>query len=189
MNILQITALALGLMVSGVNSQIAGTTDLCSCSPTVFNFTLDFAGTCPGNLVDADGDPINGGINESTCFVTVLAANNTNEIPVIIESAILLELNDDIVINSTTLEGPFGDGEVFTYAAISSYNNLTEYYFPFSLQITLVGENSDGITVVNTVAIVYTNDCGAWPVFPPDAQIGWIGIVSDRFCLSDYSTM
>lgn len=181
MNILQTAALALALIVSRVHSQIEDTADLCSCSPTVFNFTVDFEGSCPGNLEDEDGDPINDAISDSTCFVTVLAADNGNQVPVIVNDIIILELNDDTVINSTTLQGPFGDGEVITYASISSYNNLTASYFPFGLQITLTGENSDGTTVVNSVAIEYTNDCDEWPVYPDDAQIGWIGIVSNRF--------
>jgi len=98
MNILQTAAaLVLALLVSGVYSQIEGTTDLCSCSPSVFNFTLDFAGTCPGNLEDADGNLINDAFNDTSCFVTVLAADNSNEVPVIVESAIILELNKDTV--------------------------------------------------------------------------------------------
>lgn len=84
----------------------------------------------------------------------------------------------DAVINSTTLRGPFTDGEVITYASISSYANLTEAYFPFGIQMTLTGENSDGATVINALAVEYTNECDEWPVYPPDAQIGWVGMVS-----------
>lgn len=181
MGILQTAAvLVLTMIVSGVNSQIEGT-DLCSCAPTVFNFTLDFASSCPGNLKDEDGDPINRAINDSTCFFTVLAADPSNVEPVIVETVIILELNQDTVINSTTLQGPFGDGDVITYASISSYNNLTEAYFPYGLQITMTGKNSDDNTLINAVGIEYTNDCDEWPVYPPDAQIGWIDIVSDCF--------
>lgn len=170
-------ALAFAVLISGANAQIPGS-DLCSCSPTVFAFTLNFAASCPGNLVNADGDPINDAINDQSCFTTVVSDNPDNRQPVIVDTVTILELNMDAVINSTTLRGPFEDGDVITYASISSYNNLTEAYFPFGIQMTLTGENSDGATVISAVAIEYTNNCDEWPVYPPDAQIGWVEIVS-----------
>lgn len=177
MSILQTAALALALVVTGANAQIEGT-DLCSCSPTVFSFTLDFAGTCPGNLVNADGEPINEGIGDQSCFTTVISQDPNNRQPVVIDTVTILELNMDAVINSTTLSGPFANGDVITYSSISSYGNLTETYFPFGLQMTLNGENSDGATVINAVAIEYTNDCEVWPIYPDGSTIGWVDIVS-----------
>jgi hypothetical protein len=177
--ILQTAGLALALIVSGADAQIPGTTEaLCSCSPTVFNFTLDFTASCPGNLVDADGDPINGAINDLSCFTTVVAEDASNRQPVIVDTVTILELNMEEVINSTNLNGPFEDGDVITYASISSYANLTEAYFPFGIQMILSGENSDGATVINAVAIEYTNNCDEWPVYPTGSSIGWVGIVS-----------
>lgn len=170
-------ALALAVLISAANAQIPGI-DLCSCSPTVFAFTLEFSASCPGTLEGADGNPINNGINDLSCFTTVVSDNPDNRQPVVVDTVTILELNMDAVINSTTLRGPFNDGDVITYASISSYANLTEAYFPFGLQMTLTGENSDGDTVINAVAVEYTNECDAWPVYPPDAQIGWAAIVS-----------
>lgn len=172
MGILRAAALALALVISGANAQIDGS-DLCSCSPTVFDFTLNFAAACPGNLEADDG------INDLSCFTTVVSEDRENTQPVVIDTVTILELNNDAVINSTTLRGPFMDGDVIEYASISSYENLTSTYFPFGLQMTLTGENSDGATVINAVAVEYTNDCEAWPVFPDGATIGWVDIVSD----------
>lgn len=165
------------MIATGANAQIPGT-DLCSCSPRVFTFVLNFALECPGNLVDDDGDPINDAINDHSCFTTIVSEDRENLQPVIVDTVTILELNMMSVINSTTLRGPFEDGAVITYSSISSYGNLTETYFPFGLQMTLTGENSDGATVINAVAIEYTNDCDAWPVYPEGSTIGWVNIVS-----------
>jgi len=177
MSVLQTAALALAMIVSVANAQIPGT-ELCSCSPTVFNFTLNFAAECPGNLVDDAGDPINDAINDQSCFTTVVAEDASNRQPVIVDTVTILELNMDAVINSTTFRGPFEDGAMITYASISNYANLTEAYFPFGIQMTFTGKNSDNVTVINAVAVEYTNACDEWPVYPPDATIGWVEIVS-----------
>jgi hypothetical protein len=173
MSILQIAGFALALIVSGATAQIQGESgELCSCSPTVFSFKLDLAASCPGNLEGSDG------IIDIACTTTVLAEDTSNEQPVLVDTVTILELNMNEVINSTTLSGPFLDGDVITYASISSYANLTDTYFPFSITLILTAENSDGVTVVNAVSIDYTNECDVWPVYPPDATIGWVGIVS-----------
>jgi hypothetical protein len=92
---------------------------------------------------------------------------------------IILELNMDFVINTTTIQGPFEDGDTVEYASISTYRNLTEAYFPFGLEMTMQGINNDGDTVINTWAIKYTNDCDFEPVFQENAQIGWTVFVSE----------
>jgi hypothetical protein len=189
MSILTTAFLALAMLFSVVNGQIEDSTgdDLCSCSPTVFSFTLDFEGTCPGNLVDDDGDPINDAIENVSCDALVLSNDQSNLIPTVIDAIRILELNADAVINQTTLEGPFDDGDVIEYASISSNKNLTETYFPFGLQLVLTGENSDGTTVINVVAIDYdTSECGEWPIFPSDASVGWVDIVSFMWPIYSY---
>ena len=173
--------LTLTMIVSGANAQVPGATnnELCSCSPTVFSFTLDFAGSCPGSLVDADGNPINGAILNSSCVTAVVAQDPTAGLqPVRVDAVIIQEFNMDEVINFTTLTGPFEDGAVIVYPSISSYANLTEAYFPFGIQLTLTGKNSDDSTVINDVAVTYTTDCDEWPVYPLGSTIGWVEIVS-----------
>lgn len=171
-NILQTAVVAFALVISGANAQIDGADGLCSCSPTVFDFTLNFDASCPGNL------EIDEAIGDLSCFTTVVDQDRDNNRPVVIDTVTILELNMDGVINSTTLRGPFADGDVIRYASISSYENLTDSYFPFGLQMTLTGENSVNATVINAVAVEYTNDCEAWPVYPDGAVIGWVEIVS-----------
>ena len=139
---------------------------------------MDFSASCPGNLADANGDPINGAVNDLSCFTTVVSEDPSNRQPTIVDTVTILELNMDAVINSATLRGPFQDGDVIEYASISSYGNLTATYFPFGIQLTLTGANADNMTVINAVAIEYTNACDEWPVYPPDSTIGWVNIVS-----------
>lgn len=177
-NILKIASLLLlAVSVSKTNAQLeTDAAELCSCSPTVFGFRFDFAATCPGTLEEEDG------IEALSCQTLVLGPDQSNTQPVIVDTLTILEVNADAVINSTTLNGPFLDGEEIQYASISSYANLTENYFPFGLEMTLTGENSDGDTVVNIISVAYdVSECDEWPVFPPDSRIGWIDIVSLLF--------
>jgi hypothetical protein len=117
-----------------------------------------------------------------------------DKVPVIIGTLIILEVNMDSVISTTTVQGPFEDGDTVEYVSISSYRNLTETYFPFGLQVTMQGMNMAGDAVINTWAIEYTNNCDFEPVFAEDAQIGWTILVSElrqtifcASCISDFT--
>jgi len=171
MNIFKIAILYLALLVSGTNAQVPD--GLCTCSPTVFRFTLDFEGVCPGSLEDGNG------IDDLSCDIFVLQLDQSNPQPTLVDAVTILELNMDDVINSTTIQGPFDNGDVIEYTSISSLANLTEIFFPYSLQMTLTGGNSDGNTVVNVVSIDYdTSECEVYPLFPSGSTIGWVDIVS-----------
>lgn len=174
-NILRTAALLLTVFVSRTCAQVETEDgdELCSCSPTVLGFRFDFAATCPGTLQTGDGT------ENLDCQILVLGPDQSNMQPVIVETVTILEVNELAVINSTTLTGPFLDGDEIQYASISSYRNLTETYFPFGLEMTLMGENSDGDTLVNIISIAYdVTECEEWPVIPSGSAIGWIDIVS-----------
>ncbi len=118
---------------------------LCSCSPTVFAFMLNFSTSCPGNLVDHEGNLVNDAIGDQGCFTTVVGGDSRNSQPIHVETVTIQELNmeRDIPVKSTTLRGPFEDGDMLTYEYISLYANLTTvYYFPFVLQMTSSSETS-----------------------------------------------
>jgi hypothetical protein len=181
--ILKTVALLFVLVVSSSRAQIETEEgdEICSCSPTVFRFTMNFAGTCPGNLDVGDG------IANNDCQTLVLGPDQGDTSPVIIDTLTILELNDDEVINSTTVTGPFADGDAIVYASISSYRNLTEFYFPVGLEMTLTGENENQETIVNIVSIRYdTSECGVWPVIPPDTIIGWVDFATVEDALRLY---
>lgn len=134
--------------------------------------------------MDQNGEPINGAIRDLDCFTTVVADDSSNRQPVIVDTFTVSELYMEQVINSTTLRGPFQDGDVITHTSISSRANLTGDSFPNHLELTLSGENSYGITVVNTAVIEYTANCNEWPVYPANrSMIGWVEIVSLLFSL------
>jgi hypothetical protein len=154
---------------------------LCSCSPTVFAFTLNFSSFCPGNLVDDEGNSVNDAIGDKSCFTTVVGGDSRNSQPIHVETVTIQELNmkKDIPVKSATVHGPFEDGDTLTYESISLYANLTTVYFPFVLQMTLRGQNSDFANVINTVAVEYTARCNERPIYPSGSTIGWVDIVSD----------
>lgn len=179
MRLLKTIVLALLLLAAGTNAQEevigADGEEICSCAPTIFEFTFVFDSLCPGNFVADDSDAI----AEISCDQIVLAPDQNNIQPVVVDSVTILELNANQVINQTIVMGPFNNGDSIEYASISSYRNLTEAYFPFGLLVTINGQNSDSRRVINAIGIDYeTTECDTWPVFPPGATIGWLQIVS-----------
>jgi hypothetical protein len=173
----KVAVLALTIAVSGVNAQIPGTTDLCSCSPTVFTFTISYDTTCAEQTVVE-----NGGIAETSCIATAVAEDPSDRVPVSIDTMLIIELTENIVIKSTTLEGPFNDGDTVVYNSVSTFRNLTDSYFPSGLQVTLQGLNAANTILISTWGVEYTNDCSFEPVFEEDAQIGWTVFVSANPC-------
>ena len=170
----QVAVLALSMAASGVKAQIPGTNDLCSCSPTVFTFTINYNLTCEDRNIEE-----NDGIADVSCLAATLNEEDpSDKVPVTIDTVFILELNEDGVLKSTTLPGPFEDGATIEYSSISTYRNLTSTYFPSGIQVSLQGLNKLNQTVLNTWAVDYTNDCNTVPVFDDGAQIGWTEIVS-----------
>jgi hypothetical protein len=79
------------LVISAIQFLVASC--LCSCSPTVFAFTLNFSAFCPGNLVDDEGNPVNDAIGDKSCFTTVVGGDSRNSQPIHVETVTIQELN------------------------------------------------------------------------------------------------
>ena len=62
-------------LLSAALAAAASGQDLCSCSPTFFEFTLDLSGTCSNNTVED-----NPGISGSDCFIEALDDGSGQEV-------------------------------------------------------------------------------------------------------------
>jgi hypothetical protein len=171
------TLLGLALLVGTATAQIG--TELCACQPSVVTFTLDFGTECSESTVFAL--PGNG-IQEVTCSVSTREEQNTTDpFPISVSQVQVLELDQNLLpFGQSVFEGSFVDGDSFTYTSIVSTDpeNVTEESLPRGFQVTITGLNSLEESIVNLWAIVYTNDCGIFPLLEVGQQVGWSVFVS-----------
>jgi hypothetical protein len=101
--------------------------------------------------------------------------------PISVQNVQISELDQNLeVVSLATRTGTFVDGSSFTYTSIiaTMTDDLDAISLPRGLQLMITGLNINELTVVNTYFIVYTNDCGIFPVLTEDQTIGWTIFVS-----------
>jgi hypothetical protein len=77
--------------------------------------------------------------------------------------------------------GPFVSEESFTYQSPTDPSQE----LPTTIEIKIFGEDADGDPVTSSTNITFTNNCSAYPIFPPlfpdgSNQLGYLLIVSDK---------
>ena len=88
----------------------------------------------------------------------------------------VIELGQHLVaVAQQNYTGSFVNGGSFNYTSIISSDNNTD---PRVIQLNLYGQNAEGQAIVNILAVSYTNNCSAYPVFNGTFPIGWIDMVS-----------
>eukprot|EP00985_Skeletonema_marinoi_P011727 scaffold5578_cov157-Skeletonema_marinoi.AAC.11 len=177
---------------------------LCSCSPTKFNFKLNFQGTCESTSLT--------GVNDELCFINVgpgmesvaenvdfeienilsmMSANQralNSVIPTVVTSVDIFEYdttNELTVINQEIFSNKsLSDGDIIEFTSISSKLDpnkpLQEQleYFPGGLILRYTGVNSNNEDVINTFAWGYNiENCTTEQISSGDF-IGWT-IVDD----------
>lgn len=171
----------LSCILSYTTAQIIGI-ELCACQPSVYEFTFDFNLTCDD--LDVGGD----GIKETTCLTELRGAENqedADKVPSVVGTASIYELDQNLdVIAQTLKEGTFFDGSTFRYSSIiaTEPGSLDPNSIPRGLQVVYVGINELGQPVVNTFVIIYTNDCGVFPLLREGQKAGWSIFVSETYC-------
>jgi len=162
---------------------------ICGCYPAVYEFTIDFSLTCNDQNV---GGP---GINQTTCLTDLRGQEDqtgADLTPVVVSSVSIFELgpNSD-VIAQTINEGSFLNGSTFQYTSIIATEPelLTFDTLPRGIQLVFVGSNSENRPVVNTFGILYTNDCGVFPLIQEGQVAGWSRFVSHLLPLLVFLTI
>ena len=156
-------------------SSASGNTDLCACSPRVYELTFDFSLECEPINVDLE----NGGIVDATCLVTGFDdINVTDLIPVAVSSVQLIEIGQSGAPAAVAQEtGDFRDGSTITYTSISFEGAVA----PRAFQVRALGRNAAGEPLILQWAVTYSNNCGVWPVIDVFDSIGWTIFVSFKF--------
>jgi len=147
-------------------------TDLCACQPSVYTFKLDFSNECTHTTVGGPGIP------ETACIVDGVGSN---VIPISISQVQVFELSQTLqILGSAVLTGPFFDQDEISYTSITSVNEpgtIDPQTVPRGIQVSITGINSDEELLVNTWVILYSNDCGVFPVLDIGDIIGWTEFV------------
>lgn len=170
--------------------------DLCACTPTTYTFQLNFtalcndtnivAGSSSGSNNRSSTGEGNSGIIDVACFVTEQteeAEPVDDVIPVAVSTIDVLELNEDLdVLEQTQYADDFRNGDTFTYTSVmgmrSDFANLSAKEIPAGLQLNIVGRNQIDQPIVNLWAMLFSNECGIYPVLVPGDAIGWTILVS-----------
>lgn len=158
-------------LLGRANAQISGT-ELCACSPRVYQLTFDFSLTCePINI-----NLTNAGIMDATCLVSGFEnINVTDLVPVAVSSVQLIEIGQNggpVAVKKET--GDFRNGSTINYTSVSFEGAVA----PRAFQVRALGRNLEGQSLVLQWAVTYTNNCGVWPVLQLDDSIGWTIFVS-----------
>ena len=174
------------LLVSSLiaNGQEIGT-EICSCSPGIYEFKLDFGLTCPPVNIT-----IGSAVEATSCLTSPFGNPNVdNLVPVSVESIDVLELGQNLrVVAQTNIKGELIDGDSFTYSAFSANPDsiTTPEEVPRALQLNMVGINSESEKIISVFIITFTNGCGSYPVFEEGQSAGWTRFVSNTHILIYY---
>ena len=156
---------------------VVSSQDVCSCTPLVYNWTLDLNKNC---------DPINvtvgpeTGISEVFCSIDLLTNSSTtinNLVPVEVTAYQIIELNFELTPLKSKSEAnvSLSDGDFITFASITAAEPM-EYSGGF--QVSLVGVNDALQGVALEWLVRFTNLCEQTP-FTIGDSIGWMVFVSE----------
>lgn len=147
-------------------------TDICSCAPNTYEFTLDFSLFCPPvNITIGDA------VTATSCLVNPFADPSvTDLIPVAVQTIDILELNQNLLVRSQeTIDGNFGDGDTFQYASYvgvpGQVNEPAD--LPRAIQLNIIGTNAADEQIINVFIITFSNNCGTYPVLSEGMYAGW----------------
>jgi hypothetical protein len=145
--------------------------DVFACSPTSFTFGLNFEGECPGNI-----NKTRPGIDGTDCY---FVRNSSLALPPIMVRSIQI-IENTLELGSLYVEtflGDFEDGDTLEYTSVTAGDLTDENDVPGGIQLNILGEDSNGVPVTNSIIIDYSNSPNEFPVLIGD-EIGWIVIVS-----------
>jgi hypothetical protein len=141
--------------------------ETCACQPQKYEFTLDFALNCSVSLKEGPG------INQTVCVVE--PPDEGDQVPVSVTSIEIAEVDKKFQdLNPVTFEGEYENGFTFEYTSAIAGDVTVP---PKGIRMTITGTNLDGVELINSWLILFTNDCAIYPVLTSGTQIGWTKLV------------
>jgi len=149
-------------------------TEICACAPNAYEFTLDFALTCPPvNITLGDA------VSATTCMVSPFGSPEVADlVPVSVSSIDILELNQNLQVmvqENIEPKNAYVDGDTFSYISYAAIPGevVNPEDLPRAIQLNIVGKNRNGEEIINVYLITFTNSCGAYPVLFEGQWAGW----------------
>ena len=161
-------------LVGRSEAQVVGV-DICACSPSVYEFTLDFFLTCLDTNIEGQG------ILEFDCTVSATEGGTATDLtPVAVSSIDILELDQDLApLVSTTRFVNFRNGDIFNYTSIiANPSDINATSVPKGFQLSIVGRNVVDESLLMIWIITFTNNCDSFPILFKGERIGWTIFVS-----------
>lgn len=158
----------------------ASAQQVCSCSPTVYKWELDFANSCnyfPPNVVDPNDIGIdigpNTGVNGAICEVKFSNPSPTDDlIPVIVTGYQFVELDSNFAVIKSAGSAPnfvpLGDGGVLEYISETAAGTQ----IPSSIIATITANNAQGTEIKLEWLVRFSNECETIP-FQAGDSLGW----------------
>ena len=153
--------------------------DICACSPSVYEFTMDFLLTCESTTVKSPG------IEDIECLVEATDVGQAEEVtdytPVAVMSIDLLELDQSLAVLAQRYydETMFRNSDKFTYTSVIAKDSTEDAsMIPKGIQLSIVGQNALEETLRLKWIIRYNNDCDVFPILTEGQHIGWTIFVS-----------
>lgn len=151
-------------------------TTVCVCSPRVYDITLDFSRTC------ADNSGFGAGVQETRCNIVPFDnPSDTDLVPEIVTLIDVSELGQDLqsIVGSQRLTGRYENGDTITISSeTDNREDIDINNLPKAFQMSMIGINASGGTLVFSALIVYTSSCESYPVLLFGASNGWALLVS-----------
>ena len=150
-------------------------TNICSCTPRAYEFTLNFSRTC------ADTQLSRSGISEYECVVQPFQTGaNIDLTPASVETIDFVEFDQSLGrLSESSLFEQYRNGDTITYTATTNEpGSIAIPSVPKALQITMLAQNAIGQPLLMTWLISFTNSCAEYPVLANGNRIGWTEFVS-----------
>ena len=169
--------------IHAVENDAANAT-VCSCSPSVYDFTIDFSLSCP------IGEPLElileDGIDSAECAITPNDTTNITQqslIPTAITTIMIREIGqNNTVLVEQSITGKFMHGDSFRYitylASTTSTGDDNNTNIPKVIQFDFTAQNVFGEDIMAVFLIEFANDCTSYPIIQTGHTGGWIRFVS-----------
>lgn len=147
--------------------------DLCSCQPQEYQISLDFSSGCDDSTVDD-----NAGVATFACRTE---SDGDVLVPSWIRRVQVLELDTMQQVQSQIVFDEFAvwyleDGDHLGFYSSSSNEDVVS-----GLQVVIDAETMDGMPIIHSFLIQFTNSCEDYPILKDGDVAGWVRFV--RLCV------
>ncbi|GFH53775.1 hypothetical protein CTEN210_10251 [Chaetoceros tenuissimus] len=170
--------------------------DVCSCSPSIYKWTLDFSSSCsytgfpdPDGSIGIEIGP-DEGVRDASCQIT-MENQLTSEAfmtPVKVTGYQIIEQDASATALKTVSESDLEltDGAIIEYTSFTTMAGLEVEDYPFFLFVIVFAENANGEEIQLETLVKFSGTC-ALEVFGNGDTIGWLKFegsvpAQDQYC-------